>query len=99
MNAYLDNSRINTHRNSLTHTGDGLISFICAIVAFFTSAVAIKVEKTVLSAACFIAFFGVIGSMENESLGILGGIALSAALIFVEYLILRSLSVQKADKK
>ena len=101
MNAYFDNSGIHTLNRPLhiTHTGDRLISVICAIVAFFTSAVAVKIEKTVLSAACFIAFFGVIGSMENESVGLVAGIILSAALIFVEYLILRSLSAKKADKK
>lgn len=101
MNAYLDNTRINTSRSSLpiTHTGDSLISFICTIVAFFTNAAVIKVEKVILSATCFIAFFGVIGSMENGSVGLFSGVLFSAVLIFVEYLTLRSLSVKKADKK
>jgi hypothetical protein len=44
--------------------GDRLISAICMIVAFFTSAVALKVEKAVMATVCFIAFFGIIGGME-----------------------------------
>ena len=101
MNAYLYNGRINTRRNTLpvTHIGDNLINVLCAIVAFFTSAVAVKIEKAVLSTALFIAFFGVIGSMESGSIGLFVGALLNSAIILAEYFILRSLSVKKADKK
>ena len=93
MNAYYQrtNRTIVVTDNNPINVGDKLISLICTIVAFFTSAVAVKVEKAVLCTVCFVAFFGVIGSMESGNIGLLGGILLCAALTLVEFFIFKSM--------
>ena len=101
MNAYYERTSrtaINNHSHG-TQIGDGLISFICMIVAFFTSAAAIRVEKTLLCTASFIAFFGVIGSMESGAIGLFGGLMLCALFSFVEYLVLKSMIKSKKASK
>lgn len=71
--------------------GDKLINFICAIVAALTSAVAVKIEKAVLSSVVFIAFFGVIGSMDAGNIGLLGGLALCGICTLIEAAIFKSI--------
>ena len=103
MNAYYQHNNIGKVRGNIgslpeIHAGDRIIDFICAIVAFFTSAVAVKVEKVSLCAVCFVAFFGVIGGMESGSLNLFAGLLLSAALMFVEYLTMKSLAPKKSSR-
>lgn len=102
MNAYYERN----HRTAVadnhsfnTNVGDRLISFICMIVAFFTSSVAVKVEKAVVCTFGFVAFFGVIGSMESGSLGMLGGILLCFAVSLVEFFIFKSMIKGKQSSK
>ncbi len=97
MNAYYQrpNRTIVVTDNNPINVGDKLIAIICAIVAFFTSAVAVKIEKATLCTVGFVAFFGVIGSMETESIGMLGGALLCLAISFVEFLIFKSMAKKK----
>lgn len=78
---------------------DKIISILCAIVAFFTSAVAVKVEKAVVSTAGFVAFFGIIGGIESGSVSMLLGIILCAVISIVELFVLRSIFKKKATKQ
>lgn len=97
MNAYYERTNrtaINNHSYN-AQIGDGFISFICMIVSFFTSAVAVRIEKTILCTAGFVAFFGVIGSMENGSIGLFGGLLLCCAVTFVELIVLKSMIKSK----
>ena len=71
--------------------GDKLISFICAIISFFTCTAAVAIEKAVFSTVGFIAFFGIIGSMESGVISMLWGVLLCAAISLGEFLILKSL--------
>ncbi len=98
MNAYYERTNrqaIADNHSINTSFGDGLISLICAIVAFFTSAVAVKVEKTILSTVCFVAFFGVIGSIDNGSMGLASGILLCSLFSLVEFFIFKSMVKSK----
>ena len=96
MNAYFDNQAY-TNRPysspSITNVrvGDKLISVICAIIAFFTCSVMVKVEKATVATALFFAFFGVIGSIDNGSVGLLGGVLLCALISLIEFLTLKSM--------
>ncbi len=100
MNAYYEHNDISV-RNSGTatfptsHAGDKLISAICAIVALFTCSAAIKIEKTILSAICFVGFFGAVGSIENGTVSAFAGILICAAATLVEALIFKSLFSKK----
>ena len=99
MNAYLDNRAYSvrvTPTPSIPEirVGDKLISFICAVVALLTCSVMVKLEKVAVSAALFFGFFGVVGGIDNGSIGILAGVALCALLILSECLILKSLLVK-----
>lgn len=102
MNAYYEKTNrqaIADNHSINTSFGDGLISFICTIVAFFTSAAAVKVEKTILSTVCFVAFFGVIGSMDSGSIGLASGILLCAIFSLVEFFIFKSMLKSKNATK
>ena len=79
--------------------GDKLISMICAIVAFFTSAIAVKVEKAIVSTAGFVAFFGIIGGIENGSISMLVGVVLCSTISIIEILVLKSLFKKKASNQ
>ena len=78
---------------------DRIISILCAIVAFFTSAVAVKVEKAVVSTAGFVAFFGIIGGIESGNVSMLFGVAICAVISIVEFFVLRSIFKKKAAKQ
>ena len=98
MNAYYE--RTNREAIADNHSininfGDSIISIICAIVAFFTSSVAVKVEKALLATAGFVGFFGVIGSMDNGNIGMIGGILLCAVFSLVEFFIFKSMIKSK----
>lgn len=71
--------------------GDKLISFICAVIAFFTSTVAVAIEKATLSVLGFVAFFGVVGSIELGSISMLAGVAICSVISIAEFFILKSL--------
>ena len=99
MNAYYNPERTSTSQrangiNSVTY-GLGFINFLCAIVAFFTSTAAIKVEKICFSAICFVAFFGTVGSMESGNIGMLLGITICALATLLEFATLKSLVKRK----
>ena len=100
MNAYLNNTNVHTGTrgalDSRTRTGDGLISFICAIVAIITSPIAVIIEKVAASTTLFFAFFGLIGSMEIGSIDILVGMLLCSLCVLLEFMILRSLASKSA---
>ena len=100
MNAYYEHNSIYNNKRSqisipATHISDKIISAICMIVAFFTCTVAVRIEKTVLSAVCFFGFFGAIGSIESATLSPILGILLCAAFGYIEYLVLKSLFAKK----
>ena len=100
MNAYYEYDRIHSDRRAqinipATHIGDRFISLLCAIVAFFTSSVAIKIEKTGFSAVCFIGFFGVIGSMESAAISPALGILLCFVFGSIEFFTLKSIFAKK----
>ena len=78
--------------------GDRLISFICTVVALLTSAAAVKIEKASVGTALFLAFFGVIGGMESETLGTLSGLLLCAVITLAEYLLFKSMIKRKSTK-
>ena len=71
--------------------GDKLISLICAVIAFFTSTVAVAIEKATLSVLGFVAFFGVVGSIELGSISMLAGVAICSVISIAEFFILKSL--------
>ena len=96
MNAYFDNTSYGRNiargrRASTRSFGDGIISFICAVIGMLTCSVAVKIEKTVLSVAVLVAFFGVVGGIECGSLSWFAGILLCAILSFIEYATLKSI--------
>ena len=97
MNAYYQkpNRTIIVTDNNPIAAGDRLIALICAIVAFFTSTVAIRIEKATLCTVGFVAFFGVIGSMDNGNVGMVGGAILCLAISFVEFLVFKSMAKKK----
>ena len=97
MNAYFEdfsNVRYNEQQRAREAAGlglfDKLISFICAIVGLVSCPAAVKIEKTLVVFALFVAFFGVIGGIENGTLSWLFGILLCSAISFVEYVTLKS---------
>ncbi|MBR3879112.1 MAG: hypothetical protein IKJ24_03205 [Clostridia bacterium] len=97
MNAYsenLGNVRYNENTRAREYAdkqlGDGLISFICAVIGLVTCSAAIKLEKTIAVFALFVAFFGVIGGIESGALSWFFGIALCAVISLLEYVTLKS---------
>lgn len=95
MNAYYENEsfakRINTTATlPEVNVGDKLISLICALVAFFTRASVVRVTKAAFCTALFFAFFGIIGAMDNGSIGMFFGVMLCVIITLFEYLALRS---------
>ena len=95
MNAYYQRTNrtvvVNNSKPLEINIGDKLISLICAIISFFTSTVAVAIEKTTISAVGIIAFIGIIGSMELGSISVLFGVAICALISIVEFFILKSL--------
>ena len=93
MNAYYTGTRktVVVTDNNPINVGDKLISMICAIIAFVTSAVAIKIEKATLCTAGFIAFFGIIGGMESESISMLAGVFFCIVIALVETAVFKSM--------
>lgn len=95
MNAYYQGTNrtiiANNSKALDINVGDKLISFICAVISFFTSTVAVAIEKATLSAVGIIAFIGIIGSMELGSISVLFGVAICALISIVEFFILKSL--------
>ncbi len=98
MNAYFENVNTTGYNQNTrarecanTHFGDGLISFICAIIGLVTCPAAIKLKKTLVVFSLFVAFFGVIGGIECGTLSWLSGILLCCAISFVEYVTLKSI--------
>lgn len=103
MNAYYERTNRTAvatgDRTINVNVGDKLIAAICAIVAFFTTTVAIRIEKSVVCTAGFVAFFGVIGSIESGSLSMLLGVAICAAISIAEFFILKSMFKKKNVEK
>ena len=101
MNAYYTGTeyRIGTIEKSAQRDrvfGDKLISFICAIVAMVTCPVAIKLEKATVETVLIFAFFGIIGSMETNTISMGFGAIICIAICLVEYLIFKSMSKKRA---
>ena len=100
MNAYYNNTNVGI-REGRAKGGlrivDGLITLICAIAVALTSSVAVKIEKALLSTALFIAFFGLIGSMDAGNISIFGGSVLCIICALLELAILKS--IVSASKK
>ncbi len=94
--AAIDNARpINVNVN----IGDRLIAAICAIVAIFTSAVAVRIEKAVLCTGGFVAFFGVIGSIESGNLSMILGVVICAVISLAEFFVFKSMFRKKKAAK
>ena len=101
MNAYYTGTeyRIGTIEKSASRDrvfGDRLISFICAIVAMVTCPVAVKLEKATLATALLFTFFGIIGSMEANTISMGLGAMICIAICLVEYLIFKSMAKKRA---
>ena len=101
MNAYYQKANrtitvTNTRPLDIT-VGDKLISVICAIVSALTCDVAIIIEKISMSALFFIAFLGVVGSIESGSISFLVGVPVCLGISLFEFLTLKSL-VRKGSK-
>lgn len=101
MNAYYERGRTSVADQHSIDTvfGDRLISLICTLVAFFTSAIAVKVEKAILSTICFVGFFGIIGSMETGNIGLFFGLLLCTACSLLEFFIFKSLIKSNRSSK
>ena len=95
MNAYFENVRYNnnarTHKANTRRFGDGLISFICAIVGMVTCPAALMLEKTAVTFALFVSFFGRVGMIEAGVISKVFGKVLGALISVVEYAILKSM--------
>ncbi len=99
MNAYLtDSKKVKRHipHINLTH---GFIEFICSIVAFFTCDAVVKVIKIGVCAICFVGFFGVIGGIESDTIGIAAGLLSCAALSAVEFFTLKSIMAKSESEE
>lgn len=97
MNAYFEdfsNVRYNEQQRAREAAGHGLfdklVSFICTIVDIVSCPAAVKIEKTLVVFALFVAFFGVIGGIDSGALSWFFGILLCSAISFVEYVTLKS---------
>ena len=99
MNAYLKNVRYNNNargrKASTRRFGDGLISFICAIIGTVTCPAAVMLEKTAAVFALFVSFFGLVGMIEAGAISMFWGIALGAVISVTEYAILKSMFKKK----
>ncbi len=104
MNAYYENVNIRYNDTTRAHEvpdhrfGDGLISFICAIVGMLTCPVAVKLEKTVLVFALFISFGGVVCAIESGILSMLAGIIICGVISLIEYFTLKSMLKSSKNK-
>ena len=102
MNAYFDRTErtavINNDHALNINVFDKIVSFICAVIAFFTSDVAIRVEKAVSCTVGFVAFFGIIGSIESGSMSMLLGVAICAVISLMEFFIFKSMFKKKSAK-
>ena len=87
MNAYYNENQ----RGYEKEGGRAAIELICSAVAFLTSATAIKIEKVIISAVCFISVFGIVGGIDNGAINFFGGALACLALVCIEYCILRSI--------
>lgn len=95
MNAYYHNIgfRADVKRESAipqSNVGERLISFICSIVAVFTCATAVKIEKSVVSIALAFAFFGIVGGMDSGSISMMSGLLMCTAASAAEFALLKS---------
>lgn len=103
MNAYFQNVKYNnnarTRKANTRRFGDGLISFICAIVGMVTCPAAVMLEKTAVVFALFLSFFGLVGAIEAGVLSMFGGIVLGALISIAEYAILKSMFKKKKKAK
>ena len=105
MNAYYERTNktvaINDTKplNINVNVGDKLIAAICAIVAIFTSAIAVKIEKAVVCTGGFVAFFGIIGGIESGNISMVIGVALCAVISLAEFFVFKSLFKKKKTAK
>ena len=105
MNAYYERTNktvaINDTKplNINVNVGDKLIAAICAIVAIFTSAIAVKIEKAVVCTGGFVAFFGIIGGIESGNISMIIGVALCAVISLAEFFVFKSLFKKKKTAK
>ena len=99
MNAYYNHSYNKTNR---TKEQDGLtlgqfilalfelmLSYIDRAIEFFSAKKTRTVIKAIVTVVCLIAFIGIIGSVEAETLSLGTGIVASIALFTVEILCVR----------
>lgn len=103
MNAYYENTgfragSIGTRERQQNVMGDKLISFICAIVAMVTCPVAVKLEKATVATALIFTFFGIVGSMEADTISMGWGAVLCISIALFELAIFKSM-VKKNTKK
>lgn len=75
--------------------GDKLIALVCAIVAMVTCPAAVKIEKATVATALVFAFFGIVGSMEANTISMGLGAILCLAVALVEFLIFKSMAKKK----
>ena len=96
MNAYYENTAYGRNATRIgaipsRRYGDGFINFICAIIGIITCSAAVKIEKTAISFGLLLAFFGIVGGIDQGSISMLGGIVLCALISLLEYATLKSI--------
>ncbi len=97
MNAYYENA--NTRYNDelrgcdipTRRFGDGIISFICAIIGTLTCPAAVALEKTAFIFALFFSFCSVVGAIDAGNISMLLGIIICSGISLCEYALLKSL--------
>ena len=77
---------------------NSILCLLAGILSLLTSASAMRILKVSATVASLLGFLGIIGAMERGSLSMLGGLAIAALLLGVEYLSLKSLS-KKASRR
>ena len=99
MNAYFTNTK-NVKRHiphiNLTH---GFIEFICSIVAFFTCDAVVNTIKIIISAICFIGFFGIVGGIDAGNISMSCGLFFCAILSTVEFFTLKSITAKDGKEE
>ena len=104
MNAYFDrNNEFNSNRRIIEayftesvrqpsaawKASKALLSMLEALLALFTCAKAKCIFKALSVAACLVGFIGIIGAMEQGTLGLGIGFLAGMALVGIEFLCLR----------
>lgn len=76
-------------QNSRSHRVDVWLSALLSLLHILSSPTVRRLCKTVLVALCLVGFVGIVGAVEQGTLGMGAGFLLGGALVAIEYLCLR----------